>query len=127
MAENSNQPVKKRSARLQAVIDLVKEEIKQGKTSSQIDQEIKPYNLTKDEEAELIVETFEIQLASEKRKVEKQKLMTAVIIGLFMFFFGLYLLFISLSSRGVLFYMAVIILLGGGYYAFKNYLIWRNE
>lgn len=120
MSQNSNQPVREKSAKLQAIIDLVKEEINKGKTSAEIDLTMKEYRLTKEEEAQLIKETFHMQVQSELKQIERQNITTKLMIGTFLFFFGLFFTFLTFSSGGIILYIAIAMVLGGGWYVFKS-------
>jgi RsiW-degrading membrane proteinase PrsW (M82 family) len=120
LANESNQPVRKRSARLQAVIDLVKEEIANGKSSFEIDQTMKKYHLSKEEEAELIKDTFDLQVQAEVKNLEKQNIITKLMIGSFIFVFGIIFTFLTISSSGILFYMAIAMVFGGAWYVYKG-------
>lgn len=124
MSSSSNQPVRKRSAKLQAVIDLVKEEIRKGKSSAEIDDKVREYKLDKEEHAELIKDTFDYQLKAEQNKLTKQNLLTKLLIGAFIFLFGIYFLIISNHADSIDVFLAGLMILGGGIYLYRGAKDW---
>lgn len=120
MSQKSNQPVRERSAKLKAVIDLVKEEISKGKSSADIDRTIKKYHLTREEEAELIKDTFDYQVASEMKNVDRQNIITRLMIGAFVFIVGLIFIFMTYASGSIIFYLSFAIVAVGAWYVFNG-------
>jgi len=128
MSNESNQPVFKRSSKVQTIIDMLEDEILLGKDSHEIDKLIDEFNLDISEKGEIVKSTQAFDVKCKELQLSQSSNITAMIIGSSSMIMGLLITFFTMIEGGIIFYFSLAMMLGGGYYFYihlKHYS--KNE